>query len=84
MATVQITLTEKEVEEIIEERKEKTDNMNNVLNSFCSNGLTDTEAYSKLKQEHHEQLQSIEELEEQLEEQTEDEESVDSIAELFG
>jgi len=31
MATVQITLTEEEVEEIIEERKEKADNMNNVL-----------------------------------------------------
>jgi DNA repair ATPase RecN len=84
MATVQITLTEGEVEGIIEERKEKADNMNNVLDSFCSNRLTDTEAYSKLKQEYHEQVQRIEVLEEQLEEQTEDEESVDSIAELFG
>lgn len=82
MATVQITLTEEEVEEIIEERQEKADNMNNVLNSFCSNGLTDTKAYSTLKEEHHEQLQSIEELEEQLEEQTEDEE--EGLGELFG
>lgn len=83
MATVQITLSEEEVEEIIEERQEKADNMNNILNSFCSNGLTDTEAYSTLKREHKEQLESVEELEEQLEEQTE-EEDTDSLGDLFG
>jgi hypothetical protein len=79
MNEVEISATERSVEKIIGMMEKENKAMENVLESFRSNNLTDCEAYQKLAEEKDDLEIGIQELEEQLDEQTDD-----GLAELFG
>ena len=81
MDTITLEVPEEKAGEFVEMMEEEVDKYENVLNSFRSNNLTDTEAYQRLQNEKGDLERGIDVLEEQIDEQTEDNEG---LAELFG
>ena len=76
--TVELEVSEEVVERLVDEMKNEAQRMENVLQSFRSNSLTDMHSYENVLEERETLLVEIEELEEQI-----GEESDDGLAELF-
>ena len=79
MTDVDITVPVEVAEDVLEQQNDKAQRMENVLDSFLSNELSDTEAYEKLMSEQQEVVENAKEIESRIEEV-----SPDGLAELFG
>lgn len=76
---IEIEVSKERAEKIVDQMEKEVTRMNNTLNSFRSNDLTDTEAYRKLEAEKQDLEVDIGNIEEQIYEET-----PDGLAELFG
>lgn len=79
MDTVTIEVPRDEADRFVESMEDEVNRIDNVLNSFRSNSLTDTEAYRDLQTRKEDIEVGIEEVEEQIESQ-----EPEGLAELFG
>ena len=76
---IELTVSEDVADNVVEQMDEKAQRMENVLQSFRSNELTDMASYENVLEEQQALVGEIEDLEEQIEE-----ERPDGIEELFG
>lgn len=65
-------------EEVVESLEEKSQKYENVLQSFRSNGLTDTKEYREVQQSQDELVEKIENIEQQIDEEE------TGLGDLFG
>lgn len=77
--TIEIETTEEVANRIVEQMLEESQAMENVLQSFRSNGLTHLDCYEELQEEQLELVERADELEEEIEEATEP----DGLGDLF-
>ena len=77
---IEIQVTEEHANMLVKQMENEVNRMENTLNSFRSNDLTNTEAYQKLKSEKEDLESGIESIQQQIDGQTEP----DGLAELFG
>lgn len=75
---MEIEVSKETAEDVVEQLNNQVQRMENTLQSFRSNNLTDTEAYHALQAEQQEIVERSENIEEQIEEN-----EVDGLAELF-
>jgi len=76
---IELEVTEEHANKLVGQMKNEVERIENTLNSFRSNDLTDTEAYAELKVEKESVERDIEKVQEQIDEQTED-----GLGNLFG
>lgn len=84
MSLITIDVTEERVREIIDNMETEIEAMENTLNSFRANDLTDTDAYRELQAERDDLQAGIDDLQDQLDDQTEVETTDEGLGELFG
>jgi len=77
---IEIQVTEEHADMLVEQMENEVNRMENTLNSFRSNDLTNTEAYQKLESEKENLESGIKSIQQQIDEQTEPE----GLGELFG
>jgi len=77
---IEIEVTEEHADMLVEQMENEVNRMENTLNSFRSNDLTNTEAYQKLESEKEDLESGIESIQQQIDAQTES----DGLGELFG
>lgn len=71
---MELTVPEDVAEEMVEQKNEEIERITNVLNSFRSNSLTDTEAYQCLERERDSLINDREHLKTQINEAEEERE----------
>jgi len=77
---IEIQVTEEHANMLVGQMENEVNRMENTLNSFRSNDLTNTEAYQKLESEKEDLESGIESIQQQIDAQTES----DGLGELFG
>jgi Ni,Fe-hydrogenase III component G len=76
---MEIEVSKETAEDVVEQLDNQAQRMENTLQSFRSNNLTDTDAYHALQAEQQEIVKRSENIEEQIEE-----EEPEGLGELFG
>ena len=77
---IEIEVTEEHADMLVKRMENEVNRMENTLNSFRSNDITNTEAYQKLESEKEDLESGIECIQHQIDEQTEP----DGLEGLFG
>lgn len=79
MSDIQITVSDDVAEDVVEQLENKAQRMENVLQSFRSNDLTELPEYENVKVTKMKLVEDIEYIEEQIEEQ-----KPEGLGQLFG
>jgi len=77
--TIQIEISEKNANKLVDSMKNKLNRIENTLNSYRSNNIATNPSYDKLLNEKSELQKEIDEIEETIDEQTKD-----GLEKLFG
>jgi len=75
---IELEVTEEQADKLVEQMEEELERIENTLNSFRSNSLTDTSAYVDLQNKKESVERDIEKVQEQIDEQT------TGLGDLFG